>query len=223
MKYISPLQYITQGGTIKEIEQQVRNVLTGGCDWIQLRMKGSSDKEFLEAAKRVKELCYAYNATFIINDNVQVAIDINADGVHLGKGDMPTSIVREWAGKGLIIGRTANTARDIEILSNQKIDYIGLGPYRHTNTKENLSDILGIEGYTALFTKLNELGVTPPPIVAIGGITLEDIEPLSQVSSLSGVAISGSIAFAENVIATTREHISAVEKNFNIKNYNLKG
>lgn len=220
--YISPLQYITQKTTAKEIEAEVRAYLNGGGDWVQLRMKGATSSEFMRVAKHIRELCFAYNATFIINDNVDVALFSGADGVHLGKGDMPTSAVRPLVGKNFIIGRTANTVRDIEILSNQHINYIGLGPYRHTMTKDKLSAILGIEGYKHIFSSLREKHVLHPPVVAIGGITLADLELLASINEFHGVAISGAIANASDPMRETMSFVHDVEKYFNIKNYSLK-
>ncbi len=212
--YISSLQYITCGKTAQDIEREVRSVLNGGIDWIQLRMKEATNKELLEVAKRVRELCYSYNATFIVNDNPQVALESKADGVHLGKGDMPTSVVREIYGNKIIIGRTANSVRDIEILSKQKIDYIGLGPYKFTTTKENLSDILGIEGYISTFSALKSMDIAPPFTVAIGGIELSDIAQLASIGGIDGVAVSGSISRSDNITKTAMEFTQEVEQHF---------
>lgn len=198
MKYISSLQYITQKQSLPEIEQEVKSFLNGGGDWVQLRMKGASKSEFLAAAKKVKELCYAYNATFIINDSIEVFLQCGADGVHLGKGDMPTSEARRLIGNKPIIGRTANTRREIEILSNQANDYIGLGPFRWTSTKENISAVLGQEGFELIFEELDENEVDYPPIVAIGSVTIDDIPFLMNIDGVHGLAVSGSIANAEN-------------------------
>lgn len=209
MKYISRLQYITQKETFEEVEKEVRQFLTGGGDWVQLRMKEAPVEEFIRVAFRVKELCYAYNATFIINDNVEVAILCGADGVHLGKTDIPTSEARRVMGSKPIIGRTANTVRDIEILSGQKVDYIGLGPYKHTETKKNIAEILGLEGYKRILGELYADCVPHPPIVAIGSVAKEDIPLLMAIEGMHGVAVSGAIAKADDPM---RETMSFVEK-----------
>lgn len=222
MKYISPLQYITQKRKPDEIFAEVESFLTGGGDWVQLRMKNTPNWQYLAVAKRIKELCYSFNATLIINDNLDVALDAKADGIHLGKGDMPTSMVRPLVGKKFIIGRTANTIRDIEILNNQAIDYMGVGPYRYTRTKDNLSPILGVEGYETLFAELEKRGVDVKPIVAIGGIKREDIALLGPIKGLKGIAVSGAIANADSPLSETRSFINDVEKYFDIANYNIK-
>lgn len=209
MKYISRLQYITQKGTFEDIEKEVRQFLTGGGDWVQLRMKDASLDEFTRVAFRVKELCYAFNATFIINDNVEVALRCSADGVHLGKSDIPTSEARRIMGNKPIIGRTANAVRDIEILSGQKVDYIGLGPYKYTETKKNIAEVLGLEGYKRIMGELYADGVPHPPVVAIGSVTKDDIPLLMSIEGVHGIAVSGAIAKADDPM---RETMSFVEK-----------
>lgn len=211
MKYVSSLQYITQKQTPSEIEDEVKAFLNGGGDWVQLRMKGASKDEFLAMAYKIKELCYAYNATFIVNDSVEVALQCGSDGVHLGKGDMPTSEARRVMGTKPIIGRTANTVRDIELLSTQQVDYIGLGPFHHTLTKENISNVLGQEGFELLFETLDEKEVDYPPIVAIGGITRDDIPFLMDIDGVHGVAVSGAIANADNPTKETMEFLEEIE------------
>jgi thiamine-phosphate pyrophosphorylase len=119
------LQYISQGENNIEQLAGIKNVLEGGCKWIQLRMKRQLTKEF---ALEVKEYCKEYNATFIINDYVELAKKVNADGVHIGKSDMDIIKARKILGNK-IIGGTANTFDDIIKLIDTA-DYIGLGPYR---------------------------------------------------------------------------------------------
>lgn len=211
MKYISPLQYITQKKQTNEIEEEVKAFLHGGGDWVQLRMKGASKEEFLTAAHRIKKLCFSFNATFIINDNVDVALQCGAHGVHLGKSDIPTSEARRLLGNKMIIGRTANTSRDIEILSKQKNDYIGLGPLHWTSTKENLSSILENEGIEQIFKELKEKEVDHPPIVAIGSVTRKDIPFLMSIDGVHGVAVSGAIAKADNPTKETMEFFKKLQ------------
>lgn len=220
MKYISRLQYITQRETLSEIEQEVKDFLTGGGDWVQLRMKNATEKEFLEVALRVKELCYSYNATFIINDNVHVALQSGADGIHLGKGDTPTSEVRRVMGSKIIVGRTASGVRDIEILSGQNVDYIGLGPYKWTDTKKNIGEILGKEGYENILDELYKKEVDFPPVIAIGSVSCNDIEVLLEIDGIHGVAVSGSIANCENSRQATMDFVKKIDiynENYNIK------
>ena len=121
--------------------------LIGGCDWVQLRMKGATDEEVEPIARKLKLACEGAGATFILDDRVELVKKLQIDGVHLGKNDMPVDEARKLLGDEFIIGGTANTFDDIRRLHEQGADYIGCGPFRYTTTKEKLSPVLGIEGY----------------------------------------------------------------------------
>ena len=126
-----------------------------------------------------------------------------ADGVHLGKNDMPVDKAREMAGNGFIIGGTANTFEDISRLAAQGADYIGCGPFRFTTTKKNLAPVLGSEGYRRLVAGMKAGGIALP-IVAIGGICLADIPEILS-TGVSGIALSGSILRAADPVAEMRK------------------
>jgi len=187
----SKLQYISQGNTVEEQLYNIHQALDYGCDWIQLRFKNGNSKELFTLSEAVKILCDEYLATLIINDKVDLALQINADGVHLGLNDMRIKDARTLLGHHKIIGGTANTIEDVLQRAAENCDYIGLGPFRFTATKENLSPLLGLEGYQKIIVrmKIQNLEI---PVYAIGGIQLEDIEPLLDVG-LHGIAISGLI------------------------------
>lgn len=190
------IQYISQGETP---EQQLANIcraLDAGCKWIQLRYKNKSILEVLKLAKMVQKICKAYDAKFIINDHVQVAWQINADGVHLGLDDISVLEARKLLGSTKIIGGTANTLEHVLQRVNEKCDYIGLGPFRFTATKEKLSPILGIEGYQVILNELKNKNIEIP-IYAIGGIVEDDFEELKQ-TGFFGVAVSGLITYHDN-------------------------
>jgi thiamine-phosphate pyrophosphorylase len=129
------LQYISQGLDHRSQLEAIQKALDGGCVWIQLRYKNSTQLEFHHLASRVKTLTDHYKATLIINDNVFVAKESDADGVHLGLDDMPVRDARSILGPGKIIGGTANTWEDISKRMAERCDYIGLGPFRFTQTK----------------------------------------------------------------------------------------
>ena len=173
----------------------IRAALEGGCKWVQLRMKGIANGTEPETAKEIalkaQTLCREHDATFIIDDDVMLVRDIGADGVHLGKKDMPVSEARRLLGAQYIIGGTANTFSDIEALYRAEADYIGLGPFRFTTTKKGLSPTLGLEGYKAIVSKMRETGISIP-VVAIGGITREDVPQLLE-TGVAGIAVSGAI------------------------------
>lgn len=190
------LQYISQGKTVEEQTRNIHQALDGGCQWIQLRFKNHFSDDAFTLAEATKILCEEYLANFIINDNVYLAQQIAADGVHLGLTDMSITEARSILGDTKIIGATANTISDIENHIKNGCDYIGLGPFRFTTTKKNLNPILGIEGYKKILAEMKskELSV---PVYAIGGITTDDIPALME-TGIYGVAVSGLISQSEH-------------------------
>jgi len=192
----SKLQYISQGSTAKEQLENIENTLDAGCEWIQLRFKNAGENEFYAVAQQIKNLCESHNATFIINDNVELAKNIDADGVHLGLQDMSVTMARSILGDKKIIGGTANTLNDVVTRIHEKCDYIGLGPLRFTETKTNLSTVLGIDGYKNILNEVLKDKV-PIPIYAIGGIAIDDIASLMN-TGVYGVAVSGAITNKTN-------------------------
>lgn len=190
------LQYISQGKSVEEQTTNIHQALDGGCQWIQLRFKNHSPKETFALAEGVKILCEEYLANFIINDNVYLAQQIAADGVHLGLTDIPITEARSTLGDTKIIGATANTFEDIQNHIKNGCDYIGLGPFRFTTTKEKLSPILGLDGYQKILTEMKSNGLTTP-VFAIGGITLDDVPALME-TGIYGVAVSGLITQSEH-------------------------
>jgi len=206
MKRISKLHFITTSAAVAE------QACAGGVDWVQLRLKNVSYDEYRKVALEVQEICKRYNATLIINDVPRLALEIGADGVHVGKEDTITAEEENalMAG-GYIIGRTTNTLEDILNLKDKTTDYIGLGPYRFTTTKDKLSPVLGAEGYKQIYAALGRDGKNVPPIVGIGGITAADIPELMS-TGLYGIAVSGAIANSTNV-RNTAEHFRMLVNN----------
>ncbi|MDP9959028.1 thiamine phosphate synthase [Chryseobacterium lathyri] len=186
------LQYISQGQTKEEQEFNIRKALDNGIKWLQVRWKNADEDKFFQLCEISNKLCSEYHTVCIINDHVQIAKDIDADGVHLGLQDGSVEMARSLLGKNKIIGGTANTLSDVLQRINEPCDYIGLGPLRFTSTKEKLSPILGFEGYQNIIKSLKDRLITIPKIYAIGGVGLQDIEPLQQIG-IYGVAVSGQI------------------------------
>lgn len=182
-------QYITQGKTPDEHIFNAQKVLENGCPWVQLRMKDTNLKTFMDTAIVLKAICKKHNALLFINDNVEVAMASKADGIHLGKNDMAPLEARKILGNQFIIGGTANTFEDIVFLQEQQVDYIGLGPFRFTRTKKKLSPILGIEGYENIIQKMKDKHISIP-IFGIGGIQLDNIPRLME-TGMHGIAVSG--------------------------------
>lgn len=188
--------------------QSIEAVLEGGCRQIQLRMKEATYGEVLQTAVAAKALCERYGAALYIDDWADVCKKVTATGVHLGKNDMSPTQARAMLGNDFVIGGTANTLEDIEQLAAQRVDYIGLGPFRFTTTKKNLSPILGLEGYTRIVNKCKERNITLP-ILAIGGITKEDIPDIMQ-TGVSGIALSSTILQAADPIEETKRIVELI-------------
>jgi thiamine-phosphate pyrophosphorylase len=183
------------GAPMSHIEQ-VEKACRAGIRWIQLRMKQASDVVFRESALAAKAICDARDCVLIINDRVDVAAAVGAAGVHLGQEDMPVRRARQLLGEGKIIGGTANTLEDVRAHYLGGADYVGLGPFRYTATKEKLSPILGLEGCRRIIDGLKEEGISVP-VIGIGGIGVDDVFQLLE-AGLYGVAFSGMLVQAED-------------------------
>ncbi|MCM1518094.1 MAG: thiamine phosphate synthase [Pseudoflavonifractor sp.] len=202
------LQFITHPSDRYSIPEEVQMAIEGGCRWIQLRIKEASDEEVREIATEIMPMCQETGTILVLNDRVQLANELRVHGVHLGKTDMNPVEARELLGPHAIIGVTANTAEDIISLRGKDVDYVGLGPYKYTTTKSKLSPILGIEGYKAIIKAKKEAGIELP-VVAIGGITLEDVPDLMS-TGINGIAVSGSIINADDPAEYTERLIACL-------------
>lgn len=193
-----PIQFITHYTERYSYLDSARIALEGGCRWIQLRMKNCPLSEVEAVGRQVKALCKEHDAIFIIDDYVELAQKLEADGVHLGKNDMPVAEARQVLGEGFLIGGTANTFEDIVRHYQGGADYIGCGPFRFTTTKQNLSPVLGLQGYVSLMQQMKEADIHLP-VVAIGGITRQDIPDILR-TGVHGIALSGAILHANNPV-----------------------
>ncbi len=196
------VQFIAHSTARYSYVESARLALEGGCRWIQLRMKEASTDDILAAAAEIAPLCRKAGATFILDDHVELVEPTGADGVHLGKNDMPIAEARQLLGATKIIGGTANTFDDVLSHASAGANYIGCGPFRFTTTKKNLSPILGLKGYSHIVEQMRKHGINLP-IVAIGGITFDDIPHILQ-TGVTGIALSGSILRADDPIAEMR-------------------
>lgn len=202
------IQFITHSNTRYDYVEGARLALEGGCRWIQLRMKDAQEVDFLLATKQIGAMCKEYGATFILDDHVEWVGITGADGVHLGKNDMPVDEARNQLGANRIIGGTANTFEDVERLWRQGANYIGCGPYRFTTTKKNLSPVLGLDGYRHIISKMKAHDINLP-VVAIGGILQPDIKDV-MATGVSGIAVSGAILNAENPVEEMKRFIDSL-------------
>lgn len=195
------LQFITHPSEHYSIAEEAQMAIEGGCRWIQLRIKEASDDEVRQVAMEIIPMCRETETFLIIDDRVELVNELKVSGVHLGKNDMDPLEAREILGPHAIIGITANTAEDIIRYKGKDVDYVGLGPFRHTTTKKNLSPVLGIEGYASVVSQVRQAGVELP-IVAIGGITIDDIDAI-MATGVNGIAVSGAIINAPDPVEYT--------------------
>ena len=202
------IQFISHYSERYSYLDSVQLALEGGCRWIQLRMKDATDDEVRPIAIKAQQLCRQYHATFIIDDRVALVRELGADGVHLGKNDMPIREARQLLGPDFIIGGTANTFEDAKAHYEASADYIGCGPFRFTTTKKKLAPVLGLEGYRSIIHQMREAGIDIP-VVAIGGITKADIPAILQ-TGITGIALSGTVLRADDPIVEMNHIINII-------------
>lgn len=171
--------------------EQVEKTLKGGTTFVQLREKKLDEESFLKEAIEIKELCRKYNVPFVINDNVDIAIKMDADGVHVGQSDMEAGDVREKLGPDKIIGVSAQTVEQAVLAQERGADYLGVGAVFPTGSKEDADDV----SYDTLKAICEAVDI---PVVAIGGITKDNICQLSG-SGICGIAVISAI-FAQKDI-----------------------
>lgn len=193
---VSWLHFISNKTPVMSHLQSIRLALEAGCRWVQLRVKDQTEAEVLDLACEARQLCDWYQAKLIINDFPNVAVAAGADGLHLGLADMPVQQARAIVGHKMVIGGTANTFEDILLRIQEGVDYVGLGPFRFTSTKQNLSPILGLEGYQRLTGQMRAAGRTVP-VIAIGGILPDDV-PALFAAGVHGVAMSSALIHADD-------------------------
>ena len=185
---IPKLHYISQGNSPKEHLENIQKACTSGIELVQLRLKNISEKKFLKLSTSAREITSHFQTRLIINDHYKIAKAIKADGVHLEKSDVCPTIARKHLYTWQMIGGTANTLQDCEILLDKEVDYITLGPYRVEITKDNLNPPLGLNGYTAIIENLK----TETPIIGAGGMTIKDVTDVLE-TGVSGITVSGEI------------------------------
>lgn len=201
---IPKLHYISQGNTPKEHLENIQKACVSGIELVQLRLKNVSDKKVLNLAKEAREITSHFQTRLMINDHYKIAKEVKADGVHLGKTDASPTICRKHLYTWQMIGGTANTLNECEALIAKEVDYISLGPFRFTTTKDNLSPVLGLIGYAAITDVLK----TETPIIGVGGISTEDVTAILE-TGISGIAVSGVITGNFNTIRTFNQLLNA--------------
>lgn len=181
----------------RRLAQDVEKALLGGATFVQLREKDASFEQFIEQAKEVKEVCAKYNVPFVINDNIEVALAVDADGVHVGQSDMEAGSVREKLGKDKIIGVSTRTVEEALLAQERGADYLGVGAMFQTSTKLDAADVT--------FEELTDIcKAVEIPVVAIGGISSNNVAKLTG-TGIDGVAVVSALFAAEDIEKATSE------------------
>ena len=202
--YFPPVMALTMDGLPLSHADQARALVGAGASWIQLRMKNAVPDALFATACEVVGICHGAGVLCTINDSVDIAIASDADGVHLGSLDEAWVAARARLGADKILGSTVNNAEVARraAASSHVLDYVGIGPFRFTATKQKLAPVLGLEGITALIPLLNGL-----PAWAIGGIQPADLPDL-RCARLAGVAVSSSL-YVNNQVAANHAAFTA--------------
>ena len=189
------------GRTLYEV---VKESLDGGATFIQLREKELDNEHFLEEAKELKKLCAEYKVPFVINDNVDIAIQMDADGVHVGQSDMEAGDVRAKLGPDKIIGVSAQTVEQAILAEKRGADYLGVGAVFPTGSKDDADDV----SHETLKAICDAVSI---PVIAIGGITVDNTPELAG-TGICGIAVISAIYAADDIPAATAK-LKEVTKN----------
>nr|WP_296092340.1 thiamine phosphate synthase [uncultured Dorea sp.] len=176
---------------------QVEKTLEGGTTFVQLREKELDEEHFLEEAKKIKKLCAKYNVPFVINDNVEIALEMDADGVHVGQSDMEAGDVRAKLGPDKIIGVSAQTVEQALLAQERGADYLGVGAVFHTDSKADAADV----DHETLKAICEAVDI---PVIAIGGISKDNVGELAG-SGICGIAVISAIFAEKDIKGATQE------------------
>ena len=184
----------------RTLHDVVKESLDGGVTFVQLREKHLDQEHFLEEAKDLKALCREYGVPFVINDNVEIAMEMDADGVHVGQSDMEAGDVRAKLGPDKIIGVSAQTVEQAVLAEKRGADYLGVGAVFPTSSKDDAEDV----SYETLKAICQAVSI---PVIAIGGITQENVEKLAG-SGICGIAVISAI-YGQKKIRMAAESLKA--------------
>ena len=176
---------------------QVEKTLEGGTTFVQLREKDLDEEHFLEEAKEIKELCGRYHVPFVINDNVEIALAMDADGVHVGQSDMEAGDVRAKLGPDKIIGVSAQTVEQAVLAEKRGADYLGVGAVFHTDSKADAADV----SHETLKAICESVRI---PVIAIGGISRDNVSELAG-TGICGIAVISAIFAQKDIKNATKE------------------
>jgi thiamine-phosphate pyrophosphorylase len=199
-----PLMCITQNGVALGHAEQAARLCAAGARWIQLRMKDAPSDLWLATAREVAATCRAHGAVCIVNDSVEIALEVGADGVHLGRTDLDWREARRRLGPDRVLGGTVNYLTEADRAREAGcLDYVGVGPLRFTRTKKELAPLQGFEGIRALLARLDGL-----PAWAIGGIEVADL-PILREAGATGAAVCSALFRGGQVVENVKAFLDA--------------
>lgn len=182
--------------------ETVKRAVQGGVTVVQYRREHADDETMLAEARPLREYLRSVGIPFIVNNEVELALALDADGVHVGQGDMPAAEVRRLVGDNMIIGLSVSNAEEMLAVNPSIVDYVGCGPVFTTATKPDAAPAVGIEGWAALSA------LSPLPLVAIGGINVERARAIRAAGRCDGVAVVSAICAAEDPAAAAQQLLS---------------
>ncbi|MCI1945278.1 thiamine phosphate synthase [Clostridium luticellarii] len=193
------LYLVTDRGFLKNISlsKAVEDAILGGVTLVQLREKNISTREFYKLALEIKEVTHHYNIPFIINDRLDIAQAVDADGVHLGQSDMPLTAARRILGKNKIIGISAGTVEEAVDAEKNSADYVGIGTVFFTGTKKDIDTPIGVGGVRRIYNSINI------PAVAIGGISQDNFKDVLS-TGVDGISVISAILGKEDIKSAAR-------------------
>ncbi|TWE08268.1 thiamine-phosphate diphosphorylase [Neobacillus bataviensis] len=193
---------------LKEPVEVLKEAIAGGVTLFQFREKGKgalTGAEKYELARRLQSICNEHQIPFIVNDDIELAIELDADGVHIGQEDEPVKVVRERIGDSKILGVSVHTPEEAETALNDGADYFGIGPIYPTSSKDDAKPVRGTE----LIEILRQQGYTIP-MVGIGGITSENAAAVVKAGA-DGVSVITAISHADSPLEAAKALINSVE------------
>lgn len=219
MKIVPKLYTITDTRLAELLShaEQVARLCEGGARLVQLREKNLAPRELYTAAERALSVAHKYGAKIIINDRVDVALALKADGVHLGQDDLPPEAARRLLGEKFIIGFSTHTIAQAVAAAQMPIDYLAIGPVFATTTKENPDTVVGLDGLRRVRDELDKISCGLP-LVAIGGITHENARQVLEAGANSIAIIGALITNSEReIVARTRQIIRRIKDGSHIR------
>ena len=203
-KYISKFHYLTQDLAHRSHAEQTQIACEAGANWIQYRCLSKTDEEMIPEIHQVAAICDDWGATLILTNHYHLLDKVDAQGVHLEDMQADFSAVRDIITDEKTLGASANTFEDIQRIDKTgAVDYVGCGPFAFTETKPNNYPLLGTEGYRKISKLMEEMQINLP-LLAVGGITIKDVDPLLQ-TGIYGIALSSAVNLAEDPGEAFRE------------------